>query len=202
MKPLRRIREDESGVASTVGTIMALLVFLTFISLIVNQYVPVWMKDSEASHMGNAFAQFGSFKGSVDLQILAAEMAASAGVDYIPISSFTPVTLGVDGVPIFTASTLGILNAVPADAPFTTQFIYRIRGVDTAVRESSSGRIALDVFNRYYMEGSLSYENGAVIRAQSDGQVVRADPTFDITLVNNTIRMSMTHISLYGTGSA
>jgi len=31
MKPLRRIRQDESGVASTVGTIMALLVFLTFI---------------------------------------------------------------------------------------------------------------------------------------------------------------------------
>ena len=37
---------------------MALLVFLTFMSLIVNQYVPVWMKDSEASHMGAAFASF------------------------------------------------------------------------------------------------------------------------------------------------
>src|SRR5881296_4369989 len=90
MKRLRYIREDESGVASTVWTIMAPLVFLTFISLIVNQYVPVWMKDSEASHLGNAFGQFGAFKGSVDLQMLAAQMAANAGVDYVPISSFTP----------------------------------------------------------------------------------------------------------------
>src|SRR5438445_12322504 len=63
MKRARRIRRDESGVASTVGTIMALLVFLTFISLIVNQYVRVCMKDSEASHMGNAFGEFGASKG-------------------------------------------------------------------------------------------------------------------------------------------
>src|SRR5881398_3964606 len=93
---IRDIRGDEEGVASTVGTIMALLVFLTFISLIVNQYVPVWMKDSEASHMGGAFGQFGTFKGAIDLQMLAAQMARDVSVDYIPVSSFTPVTLGVD----------------------------------------------------------------------------------------------------------
>ena len=34
---VRPIRRDDRGVASTVGTIMALLVFLTFLSLIVNQ---------------------------------------------------------------------------------------------------------------------------------------------------------------------
>ena len=101
MKPLRRIREDESGVASTVGTIMALLVFLTFLSLIVNQYVPVWMKDSEAAHMAGAFGQFGSFKGNVDLQMLAAQMAHDSGNHFIPITTFTPITLGVDGIPIF-----------------------------------------------------------------------------------------------------
>jgi len=50
---------DDDGVASTVGTIMALLVFLTFLSLITNQYVPVWMKDSEAGHMGEALGQLG-----------------------------------------------------------------------------------------------------------------------------------------------
>ncbi|HYM39678.1 MAG TPA: hypothetical protein VEY12_05985, partial [Thermoplasmata archaeon] len=53
----RDLRRDERGVASTVGTIMALLVFLTFLSLIVNQYVPVWMKDSEAAHMDSAVGQ-------------------------------------------------------------------------------------------------------------------------------------------------
>src|SRR3989475_11838659 len=95
MKRLRRIREDESGVASTVGTIMALLVFLTFISLIVNQYVPVWMKDSEASHMNGALGQFGGIKGAIDLQILAAQAAKISGTHYIPVTSSSAVSLGV-----------------------------------------------------------------------------------------------------------
>ena len=202
MKRFRCIREDESGVASTVGTIMALLVFLTFISLIVNQYVPVWMKDSEASHMGGAFGQFGSFKGQIDLQMLAAQMARNVGVDYIPIAAFTPVTLGVDGIPIFTSATIGDLNSLPDQGPFTTQLVYQIRGVNTRLSEFSSGRIVLDVFNRYYPRQSLAYENGAVIRWQSDGQSVRADPTFDVAVVNTSVQISMTHVSLFGVGSA
>src|SRR4030067_63250 len=124
VKPLRRLCEDESGVASTVGTIMALLVFLTFLSLIVNQYVPVWMKDTEASHMSGAFGQLGTFKGSVD------------------------------------------------------------------------------VLTRYYIPQSVVYENGAVIRSQSDGQAVRADPTFEVDVVNNSVQVSWTHVSLFGQGSA
>src|SRR2546427_10112577 len=189
---IRDIRGDEKGVASTVGTIIALLVFLTFISLIVNQYVPVWMKDSEASHMGNAFGQFGAFKGSVDLQMLAAQMAANAGVDYIPISSFTPVTLGVDGIPIFTTATEGTLNSYADRDPFTTQLTYQIRGVNTKVSESSLGVIVLEVFNRYYLHGPLGYENGAVVRAQIDGQDARAEPTFAATSGTNTGRIAVT----------
>src|SRR6266571_1420602 len=81
---IRELRSDERGVASTVGTIMALLVFLTFLSLIVNQYVPVWMKDSEAAHMNTALGNFGSLKGAIDLQVLASQAARNAGVFYIP----------------------------------------------------------------------------------------------------------------------
>src|SRR3989338_5831958 len=95
---IRRLRKDERCVASTVGTIMALLVFLTFLSLIVNQYVPVWMKDSEAAHMNGAIGQFGGLKGTIDLQVLAAQMAASIGEHYGPVEAATPITLGLDGV--------------------------------------------------------------------------------------------------------
>src|SRR2546425_500812 len=110
---IRDIRRDEEGVASTVGTIMALLVFLTFLSLIVNQYVPVWMKDSEASHMNGALGQFGGIKGAIDLQILAAQAAQISGTHYIPVTASSAVSLGVDGVPIFAASTLGTLQSFP-----------------------------------------------------------------------------------------
>src|SRR6266511_1857147 len=104
---IRELRSDERGVASTVGTIMALLVFLTFLSLITNQYVPVWMKDSEAGHMGEALGQIGKFKSDIDLQMLAAQTANLVGRHYIPVTTFSSVKLGVDGVPIFASPTLG-----------------------------------------------------------------------------------------------
>src|SRR2546422_9796986 len=105
---IRDIRGDEKGVASTVGTIMALLVFLTFLSMIVNQYVPVWMKDSEAAHSNSALGQFGALKGAIDLQILSAQMARS---DYVPVTAASAITIGAEGVPIFASPSIGTLSS-------------------------------------------------------------------------------------------
>ena len=198
---IRELRSDERGVASTVGTIMALLVFLTFLSLIVNQYVPVWMKDSEASHMNTALGNFGSLKGAIDLQVLAAQAARNAGAFYIPTTASAAIGLGVDGVPIFAAPTIGTLKSSPDSGPFTVQFSYLIRGVPTPVREQSNGTIDLDVANRYYVPQRVAYENGAVIRYQGDGQVVRAQPTFAVIKTNNSLDISFGLVSLYGTGA-
>src|SRR5947209_19573449 len=75
---IRDFRSDERAVASTIGTVMALLVSLTFPSAIVNQYVPIWLRDSEASHMNTAPGQSGAAKGDTDLQTLAAQAEAEA----------------------------------------------------------------------------------------------------------------------------
>ena len=93
---IRDFRADDEAVASTVGTIMALLVFLTFISVIVNQYVPMWMRDSEATHMSSVLGQFGGVKGSIDLQMLAAQASLGAGTFQIPVTTATAVVLGVE----------------------------------------------------------------------------------------------------------
>ena len=200
------LRSDDEGVASTVGTIMALLVFLTFLSLIVNQYVPVWMKDSEASHMNVALGQFGGLKGSVDLQILAAQTAQVAGSHYIPVTAASAVTLGVDGVPIFASPSLGTLTSAPESGPFTVEFDYMIQGlsgsaVRTHVREQSNGTVDLFVANRYFVPQRVAYVNGAVIRYQSDGQIIRAQPTFGAARTNNTLEVTFGLVSLYGQGT-
>ena len=198
---IHELRSDERGVASTVGTIMALLVFLTFLSLIVNQYVPVWMKDSEAAHMNSALGQFGGLKGAIDLQELAAQSAQNAGTFYIPVTASSAVGLGVDGVPIFSASTIGTLRSFPDAGSFTVTFDYLINNVRTHVAEQSNGSIELQVANRYYTAQTIAYENGAVIRYQGDGQVVRAQPTFAVGKTNNSLDVSFGLVSLYGTGA-
>lgn len=198
---IRRLNRDEEGVASTVGTIMALLVFLTFLSLIVNQYVPVWMKDSESAHMNGVLGQFGNLKGAIDLQVLGAQIAHDAGTHHIPITTASPISLGVDGVPIFAAPSMGELALDPDAGPWSVVFFYDIRGVATRVDEVSTGAIALSVANRYFIPQRIIYENGAVIRWQSDGQVVRAPPVFEAVPLNNTLDLSFQLVSLFGKDS-
>jgi hypothetical protein len=197
---IRDFRADERAVASTVGTIMALLVFLTFLSVIVNQYVPIWMKDSEASHMNSALGQFGGLKGAIDLQALAAQAAQDAGTFSIPVTTSTAVALGVDGVPIFSSATPGMLELNPDTGPFTVVFDYMIQGQRRQVTDGSSGTVDLNVGNRYYTPQRIAYENGAVIRYQTDGQFVRVHPTFSVLSSNNSLDISLGLVSLYGKG--
>ena len=195
---------DEEGVASTVGTIMGLLIFLTFLSLIVNSYVPVWMKDAESSHMNVAYGQFGDFKESVDTQMLYARMSELAGVRFTPTTVFTPIALGLDGVPIFSSPTLGLLTVDQAKAPWNAWFGYypnKVVNVKQVANETAGGSVRLDVYNRYFVPQTLAYENGAVLKAQSDGMVLRAEPTFDITFVNNTEDITLVMTSMLGYGS-
>ncbi len=200
----RDLRRDERGVASTVGTIMALLVFLTFMSLIVNQYVPVWMKDSEASHMDGSVGQFAELKGAIDFQVLGAIMAQNAGTVFVPSTASTPVTLGLDGVPIFSGPTFGALTSSPSAGVWNLSFIYLIgiNKVPTKVTASSSGQVDLNVANRYYPSGDIAYDNGAVIRSQSDGQVIVAAPVFQAQRSGNNLSLAFELVNLYGSSSA
>ncbi len=202
----RELRRDERGVASTVGTIMALLVFLTFLSLIVNQYVPVWMKDSEASHMDGAVGQFGDLKGAIDFQVLGAIMAQNAGTVFVPSTASTSITLGVDGVPIFSSPTAGQLTSNPSLGTWNVNFTYLITpnapATQQTVAATSSGQVDLNVANRYYPSGDIAYDDGSVIRSQSDGQVIVAAPTFQALSASGKLSLAFELISLYGSGSA
>ncbi len=200
----RDLRRDERGVASTVGTIMALLVFLTFMSLIVNQYVPVWMKDSEASHMDGSVGQFAELKGAIDFQVLGAIMAQNAGTVFVPSTTSTPITLGLDGVPIFSGPTFGALTASPSAGSWFVNFTYLIGAnkVPTPVAATSSGQVDLNVANRYYPTGDIAYDNGAVIRSQSDGQVIVAAPVFQAQRSGNNLSLAFELVNLYGSSSA
>jgi hypothetical protein len=203
---LPRRHWNEEGVASTVGTIMALLVFLTFLSLITNQYVPVWMKDSEAGHMGEALGQFGDFKSDIDTQILGARVAQQMRSHFIPYTAFATVKLGVDGVPIFSSPTLGELRVNQTNAPWTVWFRYSISGNNTTVPEATcpaslcGGHVRLNVFNRYFPRQEIAYENGALIRAQSDGQLVKGATSFQVLVANSSVQVDFALIQLFGSG--
>ena len=194
-------KRDEEGVASTVGTIMALLVFLTFLTLFTNSYVPVWMIDNERSHMNQAMDQFGGIKGKVDDLTVMAEVTGRTD-----LNMYGPVTLGANGIPVFASSTAGQLIYSPygvGSSMVTLNFSYSLNARTLFLNDLSGGMLQLYAPNRYYVQQWVAYENGAIIVKQLDGQVIRGLPSLEIVKTADDSRMnvSWTQVALIGTNS-
>ena len=191
---------NDEGVASTVGTIMALMVFLSFLSLMTNSYVPVWMEDNESNHVNIVENQFGTLKWSVDNQILGSQITGHSDV-----VMYTPITLSAAGVPVFASPTAGALQIIPESgsvSSMSVSFNYSTNATGTpityTIRESSGGNVALYMPNRYFVQQTIIYENGAIIVNQSDGEVIRASPDFKLETYQGNLRMILTQISIQG----
>lgn len=204
---------NNEGVASTVGTIMALMVFLAFLSMFTNQYIPVWMEENESSHMNIAFGQFCNLKQAIDMQILAGTIKGSC-----PISIYTPITLGANGVPIFASPTPGFLGAYNSKSFNNLSFGFNVGNASNPIimdyrsPQSTStlgGTILLEVPNRYYVHQNLAYENGAIILNQTDGEYMKSAPQlivrpsgggrFDISYTQIDLRGDDTRYVGFGT---
>ncbi len=189
---------NDEGVASTVGTIMALMVFLSFLSLMTNSYVPVWMEDNESNHVNIVENQFGTLKWSVDNQILGSQITGHSDV-----VMYTPITLSAAGVPVFASPTAGALQIIPESGSLSSMsvsFNYNSSdGSNTyAITETSGGNVALYMPNRYFVQQTIIYENGAIIVNQSDGEIVRASPDFKLETYQGNLSMTLTQVSLQG----
>jgi hypothetical protein len=189
-------RWDEEGVASTVGTIMALMVFMAFLSMFTSQYVPVYMEESEASHMSVAYGQFAALKQAVDMQILAGTIQGTS-----PVQMFSPVKLGASGIPMFAADTPGYLSVYRKDCYNNVSFSFNTSATVLDYYSNTGGSIKLNVQNRYYIPQTLAYEGDALILRQSDGEYMKAMPQFIVTRAGSSYLISYTQLDLRGDDS-
>jgi len=199
--------DNEDGVAATVGTIMALLVFLAFMGIFTNQFVPVWMSDNESAHMSTAIEQFINLKSSVDVSVSNYPNSLVA-----PSPIYVPITLSSAGIPIFAGPTAGILtlspNMVSSKTNFNLSYVWTTDGVrpysiDPRYDGHVGGYLELYSPNRYFVEQKIIYEAGAVILNQSDGEFILAGPQFSVKNVglisSPNFVIKMTQVSVEGT---
>ncbi len=179
---------------------MALLVFLAFMALIVNSYVPAWMLDNEHAHMNLCMDQFGDMKGKIDSMILQQRVTGDPS-----IKMYAPMTLGSAGVPLLatpTASLLTYNSQGGGSSSINVRFNYTpaISGGSGSISANidGGGKVELYAPNRYYVQQWLAYENGALILKQEDGQSMRAPPNLDIVKNNGTLNIAFTQVDLMG----
>ncbi len=185
--------DNEDGVAATVGTIMTLLVFLTFMGVFTSQIVPAWMSDNESAHMTEAIQQMVSLKSDIDGLI--ADFANSL-VASTPI--VVPVTLSAPGIPVFAGPTAGILSFTPETISgrpsLNTSYTNDLQDNDG----HTGGELRLYCPNRYYVEQSLIYEAGALIMNQSDGEFIISGIGLSVVEFSGSRVVQMTQVSLVG----
>jgi hypothetical protein len=184
-------------VASTIGTIMALLVFLTIISMFTNTYIPIWMKENEKDHMEEVLGQFGDLKGKVDTLIVNAQVTKRP-----TINMFQPVKLGSESIPVFTSPTGGYLYLKPGntyDTGVVVDFRYNYSGAVQVIHEEGGGCVEFYGPNRYYVQQWYAYENGALMVYQKEGMAMRATPSLVFTPnADGSVNIQFDQVDLIG----
>jgi len=197
---IRRIRKismakmERRGVASTVGTMFAIIIILTIFSTITTFWVPAWMKDREADHNQEVLEQFARLKATVELQILQSN---------IDIVMHTPVSLGIPGVPMLASTSKGTLSIS------TTSSYFNVKNgtcdwssgdmTGTVIVSASGGSVEYASNNIEYVDQTLSYENGAIVLDQPPyGQVVLFGPQFSVDNSTGNVTVMVVVNSLLG----
>ncbi|QLH74936.1 MAG: hypothetical protein HPY73_05435 [Methanomassiliicoccales archaeon] len=177
----RFIRKDKEGVASVVGTIMALLIFLTLLTLFVNTWMPVTLKEHERTHMDSVMNEFGYMKGSLDNMVIYTRLS---GQPSLPV--YQSIDLGSEGIPAFASPTAGLLTITPVGGSTSMSRLTVTVGGVSVSPSPGGGSIEFYAPNRYYVQQWIAYENGAIILKQDDGQIARSKPGIIFLLDSNS----------------
>jgi len=140
------------------------------------------MVDNERNHMNEVINQFGEMKGKID--ILSLNAASSNGMT--DITMYQTIDLGADGIPVFASPTAGLLSYQPytsGNNNTQVKFDYHLTpgGKTYHYDQIGGGTVQFYAPNRYYAQQVITYENGAIVIRQDDGQVVKAYPSLELS---------------------
>jgi hypothetical protein len=186
---------------------MALLVFLTFLTMFTNTYIPIWMKENEKTHMDEVLNQFGDLKGKVDSLVVNAQVTGRP-----TINMYQPLTLGSDGVPVFATATAGYVFLKPGgpldqvESGVHQSFNYTLEGSAIIRHFNQFGGGSMEFYgpNRYYVQQWYTYENGALLIYQEDGTAMRASPSlvFSKSMLDGSVDVQFDQVDLIGANSS
>ena len=160
---------QQQGVAGVIEALLLVALVAVIISTIQLIYIPEIMEQREAEHMDTVENQFSYLKSVIDIQ--------SSMQEDVPVSS--SITLGSRELPYFvTARAFGQLDIIDQ----TQSQIDTDSFVDQVLTS-----IQLDAMNSYYIDQDLILEGGGLIIKQTDGEIMRIQPSITWETQGGTI---------------
>jgi type II secretory pathway pseudopilin PulG len=198
---LRRLGRARRGVAAVIGTLLALLVFITLFGIFLTQFLPVWMVDNEASEANLVASQMAQIKSCEDTLAL-----SGSGI------CTSPVTMQSGSVPIFASPTQATLSFAEIPQLFTN-VTFNATGSLTicdpqlhATGESSlcfndtAGQVSVSLPDRYYVPLTYTLTMGAVVSSQGGtSQNMLFQPDLEVSAPGVPTQVTLTLYMLEGT---
>ena len=177
----KKITTENSAVSGVIAAILMLGLLMTVLSIIQTVYVPQWTEENEFYHMDETLYQFSNLKFAIDIQL------------YHPDSSnievTTPIKLGCEKIPYLSASpSNGEIKITPDNLKIT------IHG-DNDIKYSI-GTIEYRSYNSYFVDQIYTYENGALILSQKQGDIMYSSPFLSVNNSENNVNLSLTLVNI------
>ena len=190
MKTLPRFKnslfENDNAVVGVVVAVLLVGLLLAVTLILQSVFVPNWMEQLEAEHMDEVADQFAMLKFAVDLQSITEKN--------IPVTS--SITLGNKELPFLLSSrSFGFLRIAEQEYNLTISNATTVYSIYPNIIKYTSE-------NSYYIDKTFSYEAGAIITGQTEGNVMAIIPNFyvDYNIVLDEVNITFSLTNFTGIG--
>ncbi len=190
MVNLKKVMYEEEGVATAVGAILAILIFIFLLSLFITSYLPAEMASYEEQYSTSVTNDMMQFVSSVSLLSLNFRQGETVSVTYDLQSGY---------VPLFATPTVGELSLTPSARGSNG---YIMVGNST-MNLSAGGSLYVLTNNRYFVDEAFDYEASTLFYEQY-GSSPLINSTLQFNLIqtepptNGSINMSMNLVNIMG----
>jgi hypothetical protein len=184
-------RRGEDSVASSIGTMLAILILLSLLTMFTTSWAPEWTKGKEAEHMRLVESQMSNLKALIDSLSL-------SGNTHAVVS--TPITLGSKGVALFSTDAVGTVSLLSSYS--TSYNTFTVANSTGKYERVAYGSIVYESSNTEFIDQEFYYECGAVIIGQANEYVVSIGPGIILQNVSGQLELSFTLIAVYSEGTS
>jgi hypothetical protein len=144
MEEMKKIRFEDDGIATAVGMIFIIMIFVLLLSLFVTSYVPADMTSLEEQYSNNVMNEMIQLESTVNMLSLNYRQGEYSTV---------PFNLESGYIPLFSSPTIGDL-VISGNGNGDSGFVYLN---NSSVHIEAGGEVTAITNNRYYQDESFVY---------------------------------------------
>ena len=167
----------ESASSTAIAAILLLGILFSVFSVIQLGYYPEWKADEEHSHMANVWEDMTELKSQIDRTSIALMSDPNSSAPKITMN--IPLHIGSWKMPL-TGSTM-FTGSVSVN---TDRCKMTLTPENDSEKIINCGTIAYHSNNKYYVDQTFKYENGALILAQKEQSVMKLYPSIRVSEVS------------------